>query len=181
MRNCKILGKTLAGHRLRKCEMRNLYLSWRVYYYAILLYVPFRMPCKLRTSSEVRALDYTPFRRRIEYFLKRGKGDNTTDLVGLDGPKKSRGMWFMLTNRDCSLLAKEMVWPFLHHFVLTLGRAPSPKKWCESGRLREHNTVWKRSATGKENGVKTEGWVKQKRYENGRRGKHKRYNNGSRG
>jgi hypothetical protein len=36
--------------------------------------------------GQVRALDYSPFRRRLEYFLKRGKGDNTMDLVRRPSP-----------------------------------------------------------------------------------------------
>lgn len=36
--------------------------------------------------GQVRALDYQPFRRRLEYFLKRGRGDGSTDLVRRPSP-----------------------------------------------------------------------------------------------
>lgn len=36
--------------------------------------------------GQVRALDYTPFRRRLEYFMKRGKGESAIDLVRRPSP-----------------------------------------------------------------------------------------------
>jgi len=44
------------------------------------------MLCAFVRVGQVRALDYTPFRRRLMYFLKRGRGDTATDLVRRPSP-----------------------------------------------------------------------------------------------
>jgi len=67
------------------------------------------MTCVFGRCGQVRALDYTPFRRRMMKFLVRGMGSNTTDLVRRPSPLAlDRELLVKLQRRVQLLVGKSM-------------------------------------------------------------------------